>query len=317
MYHRDHLLITVEDWEACIFRLEREPASKRNQKLLEERDRALVDIFYRLLESSTDEDIYQHVAVPKAYALLPDKGGYPPSHWMIALEADGRMIFDEWRIHYRDSGYSPLEMMVMEATGESPKPPVVKFSREEGRQVYRFKAQLKDYSRIWRRIEIQGKQTLGELDNSLRKAFEHDTFDHLSGFWKLVERGGRKRMRYREVDLGNINPFEGGGAGDIQVAAVGLSAGDRLKYVYDFGDWIEHVLTLEAIEAPQKGVKYPRLTEKNKPRYVSCVECQRKGVEVVAVWICLTCSNDRGEEVLLCDECVDRHEDHYVDEIIY
>jgi hypothetical protein len=317
MYHKDHLLITVEDWEGCVFRLEREPASHINQELLQERDRILVDIFYDMLERARYEELYQHIAVPKAYALMPEKDGYPAHHWMIALEADGRMTFDDWRIHYRDSGYSPFELIMMEQFGPRPEPSLQKYTREQAEQVYSFKAQLKYNARIWRRIEIQGGQTLGDLDVSLRHAFDYDTFDHLSGFWKLVARHGGQRTRYREVGLGNINPFEGGEASDIQIAALGLQVGDRLKYVYDFGDWVEHTLTLESIDAPQKTVKYPRQTGQNKPKYVYCVSCQRRGKQVVATWICLTCSNRKSEEIVLCEKCIDQHEDHYVEEILY
>jgi len=40
---------------------------------------------------------------------------------------------------------------------------------------------------------------------------------------------------------------------------------DPLKYVFDFGDWIEHTLTLTAIHPPERGVKYPREVSRNKP----------------------------------------------------
>jgi len=39
---------------------------------------------------------------------------------------------------------------------------------------------------------------------------------------------------------------------------------DQLKYVFDFGDWIEHTLTLVAIHPAEQGVEYPR--EVYKPR---------------------------------------------------
>jgi len=88
--------------------------------------------------------------------------------------------------------------------------------------------------------------------------------------------------------------------------------------VYDFGDWIEHILTVESIEETQTGVIYPRETERNQPQYVYCVECQKKGKESIAEWICLSCSNTEGKEVLLCKRCLHKHEDnHYLDEIIY
>ena len=29
-----------------------------------------------------------------------------------------------------------------------------------------------------------------------------------------------------------------------------MNPGDQLKYVYDFGDWVEHTIVLEAIDEP-------------------------------------------------------------------
>ena len=58
---------------------------------------------------------------------------------------------------------------------------------------------------------------------------------------------------------------------------LGLALGDELKYVYDFGDWIEHRITLEAITEPQPDVKYPRVLGQNKPQYQDCetLRCAR------------------------------------------
>ena len=150
-------------------------------------------------------------------------------------------------------------------------------------------------------------------------SFNHDTFDHLSGFWKLVARGGEKQKRYREVDIGNINPFEGGEAAGVTVASLGLQVEDRLKYVYDFGDWIEHTLTLSAVGDPQPGVKYPREAARNKPRHKYCVNCKEQGKQTVAAWICITCSEEQGQEVVLCEECkvLEQHEEHYSEKLVY
>lgn len=97
-----------------------------------------------------------------------------------------------------------------------------------------------------------------------------------------------------------------------------VSTGDRLKYVYDFGDSIEHILSLEAIEEPQQGVEYPRQVAQNKPNYTSCVECQKKGEETVAIWICITCWRGNDRELVLCEECFNKHgEEHYREKILY
>jgi hypothetical protein len=319
MYAKDHLLVTILDWENGVFQLEREPASSRNQTLLRQRNQELANILWNLLEAASDEVLYARIAVPTAYALLLDKNGYPPDHWQVVIEEDERMESDGVDIRYSDGPLSMFEVMIRRESGERISVPPEKFSREQGQKIYRLKAELVYNPKIWRKIEIQGKQTLGDLDEALRSAFNHDPYDHLGGFWKLIPRGTEKSRRYREVDLGEIYPFhQGGEAAKTGIAAVSLGVGEKIKYVYDFGDWVEHILTLESIEGSQQGIKYPREVERNQPQYEYCVECQKKGKETIAEWMCLSCSNTEGKEILLCKRCVRRHEDdHYVDEIIY
>lgn len=171
--------------------------------------------------------------------------------------------------------------------------------------VYRFKAALKYRRGLWRRIEIKGSQTLGELDRLLREAFQHDLSDHLSEFFRKGE------------GLGALNPFEATPAARLKLHRLGLAVGERLGYVYDFGDWIEHVVTLEQIGPPEPGVTYPRVVAQNKPRYRRCAACAAKGIQATATWICIECSNEQQKDVLLCDGCVEDHEDHYTEEMIY
>jgi hypothetical protein len=328
VYAKDHILFTILDWEQGVFQIEREPFGKCDQDLLAQRNRLLADMFFNLLESAVDEDIYVHAAVPTVYARLPNKSGYTPGHWRMVLEEDERMTSDGWRIHYSDSGFSPLELLAREMAGEPRYVPSQPASRAQGEQVYRFKAALAYRPNLWREIEVQGKHTLADLDMALREAFNHDLFDHLGGFWKLTPRGTQAKpgvvkrraapkARYREVKLGYVEPMGGGEGVDTKIAGLGLAVGDRLKYVYDFGDWIEHYLTLEAVEKTQAKVKYPREVDRNPPEYVYCVECQKKSRQKVAKWICLECTTGPDQEIVLCDKCADRHEEHNVEEILY
>lgn len=328
VYVKDHLLITILDWEQGVLQLAREPFGQRDQDLLAQRNHLLASLFFDLLESTVDEDIYIHVAVPTVYARLPDKSGYPPGHWAVVLEADGRMTSDGWRIHYSDSGFSPMERLAREIAGEPRHPTARPVSKEQGEQVYRFKAALAYRPSLWREIEVQGKHSLVDLDLVLRDAFNHDVFDHLGGFWKLIprgvqgkpgaaKRGAARQTRYREVELGDVEPMGGGEGARVKIAGLGMAVGERLKYVYDFGDWIEHHLTLEAIETPQVSAKYPREVARNQPEYVYCVECYKQGRQKVAKWICLDCTTGPDQEIVLCEKCADRHEEHYVEEILY
>lgn len=317
MYHKDHILVTIVDWEQGVFRLERERFGEQRPDLITERNGYIADALYALLEKAQDVDIYVHVALPTVYARMTDKDGYPPDHWTVVVNNDPRIVSNGWLIHYSDSGFSPIEMMYAEATGQSLLAEPEPFSIEEAKQVYHFRAQLTHQPSIWREIEIIGKQTLEDLDDILRRAFMHDTSDHLSGFWKRVARGGGYRKRYREVELATVNPFEDGEGSDTPIAALKLRVGDQLKYVYDFGDWIEHILKLQSIGEHEKGIRYPRETGRNKPKYQNCIECQEESKQTIATWICYTCSDEEQRDYLLCEQCLEKHEDHYVEEIIY
>ncbi len=310
----DSLLITVLNWQKRQFRLAHEPAKvyKKRRREIQERNQQLADILFDMLENARDEDIRGSEAILTAYARLPDPTGYPGDHWLNVIDKDDRIQWDGYKITYPDK-MSPFDRMFRDQ--EEPLVEEAAYTATEGEQVYRFKAYLKHRKGLWRRIDIQGKQTLGELDRLLRNAFEHD-WDHMSGFWKLVRRG--QSRRFREVDLGDLNPFGEGSAAEVAIAGLELEIGQELKYVYDFGDWIEHRLTLEAINEPETDIKYPYLVEQNKPRYRYCRHCKSKGRKQVATWICIECSNQEQTEVLACETCISEyHEDHHADEVLY
>jgi hypothetical protein len=306
----DSILATVIDWETGRFQIEHEPAGQRRSDEIARKNQELADLLYAVLEEASDESVIALTAVPTAYVRMTEPGGYPGDHWSEVIHQDPRMVWLGFDIRYADF-LSPFEA---ELFGK-PLPPVPNLSPQQGKQVYRFKAALKHRPGLWRQIEIQGEQTLAQFDRQLRGAFEHD-WDHMGGFWKKVRRGQTKR--FREIDLGNVDLFGEGEAAGVPVAALGLQPGDQLKYVYDFGDWIEHTLTLEEIVEPEGGVEYPRLAAQNKPRYRYCERCRERGRKTVAVTICIDCSNRQQREVLLCDSCAgEEHEDHYVDELLY
>lgn len=313
---KDSLVATILDWEAGRFQLQPESAREYHKHRTEilEQNQALADILFNALENARGEYIWGRAAIPTAYLRLKDRRTYPADHWLEIVDQDPRILWDGYEIHYAD-WRSPLDTFL---TDQDPQPPIKPkpLSGTQARQVYRFKAYLWYRKGLWRRIEIQGRQTLAEFDKILRDAFQHDFFDHLSGFWKLVRRG--ESRRFREVDLGSIYPYQGGEAAEIRIADIGLNPGEALKYVYDFGDWIEHRIELEARDVPEPEQEYPRIVAQNKPRYKYCEVCKSKGKKTVATWICITCSNREQREVLFCEACLDSHaEDHYEEEMIY
>jgi hypothetical protein len=315
----DNLLATILDWERGYFCLQPESLRTRQQHgaEIQLQNQAFADHLFQALENARYEYIWGQVAIPTTYLRLKDANAYPPDHWYEILAKDPRMSWNGTDIRYADWS-SPLEDIFSDISSLAPPSASSKkhLSKEQKTQVYRFKASLWHRKGLWRRIEIQGGQTLADFDRVLRDAFEHDTFDHLSGFWKLVRRG--QSRRFREVDLGNINPFEGSEAADILIASIELEPGNALKFVYDFGDWIEHRVELEAIVAPDDDAIYPRIVNQNKPRYHHCPICKEAGKKVIATWICITCCNRLQENVYICENCADRdHEDHYIEKILY
>ena len=109
-------------------------------------------------------------------------------------------------------------------------------------KAYVFKVALKYRKGLWRRIEIKGDQTLGDFDHIIRDAFNHDSYDHLSEFF---------RGQWPQRGLGEIYPVGGGSSAKKQIDQLSLSEGDKLGYIYDFGDEIQHMVTLEKIVEPE------------------------------------------------------------------
>jgi len=310
----DSILVTVEDWQAGRFRLEHEPVGQRRFDEIDRKNQELADLIFDMLEASYYEYVWDIEAVATAYARMADPRGYPGDHWTDVIERDPRMKWNDYEIRYIEHR-SPIES-ILAKTETFKRVPKTSFSKAAGRQVYRFKAALAYRRDLWRRIEIQGQQTLADFDRILRDAFEHDFFDHMGGFWQRIRRGTGRR--FREVELGSIDPMGGGDGAQMRVARLGLQPGDELKYVYDFGDWIEHRITLEEIVEPEPGANYPRVVAQNRPRYRYCEDCKAEGRKTVATWICLQCSNEQGREVLVCKDCLMAyHEDHYANKIMY
>jgi hypothetical protein len=316
----DHLLFTILDRENGILKIEHEPHKQVNQQLLENRNRLIADILYDLLQNSARERIYLDRALPTAYARLPEKDGYPPYHWMLLIANDERMDTDGWELVYRDEAIIMVDFLSGETSDIKPNRQRKSISKKQKELVYRFKVQLKEDPGIWRVIEVQGKHTLTDLDDTLADAFEDD-WDHVSDFWKLVPRGGATRgvARYRKVYVGSVGPFSEGDGAETTIAELELTAGSKLEYVFDSGDRIEHVLTVETIESPQSGVKYPRVAGRNTPQYVNCVECLQKGKETVAIYLCLTCTSKADAAWVVCEACFEKHamKEHGVEEIPY
>ncbi len=177
--------------------------------------------------------------------------------------------------------------------------------------VYTFRVALKHNKGRWRTFEILGKQTLGDFDAVIRDAFDYDTFDHLSEFYPGKVWGSE--------GFGEIYP-DGTGPGSLhRIESLLLAEGGRLEYVYDFGDSVQHVITLEkvtsALSADVASGRYPLMVARSKTRGRYCVTCKEKGRKAAATCVCIDCSNETMRPAYLCDSCADSgHDEHHVED---
>jgi len=131
--------------------------------------------------------------------------------------------------------------------------------------LYRFKVALDWNKTTWRRIEMRGDQTLDDLHGAIQRAFDWDN-DHLYAFFlsgKAWDQGSEYQSLYGE---------EGRSAAAYRPEGLPLRPKQKIMYVFDFGDDLRHVVTLEAIVPGgiQAGATYPRITKQqgpNEPQY--------------------------------------------------
>jgi hypothetical protein len=136
------------------------------------------------------------------------------------------------------------------------------------KQAYVFSAQLDGWKGVRRKIAIRGDQSLADLHGALRAAFDWDD-DHLYSFWLSGRFWARDGSEYTHPFALESDPFAGW---DIPIAKparksaeqhldrLGLIKGQRIAYLFDFGDEWRVRLTLREITAVDRE-SYPRVLE--------------------------------------------------------
>lgn len=103
---------------------------------------------------------------------------------------------------------------------------------------------------VWRRVLVPGEIDLGELNDVIQTAFGW-TNSHLHEF-----EIGKARYGVPDPEWGTDDVLDESRTKLSRVAA----EGDRLEYVYDFGDnWVHHV-TVEKVLGAERGTRYPSCT---------------------------------------------------------
>jgi hypothetical protein len=123
------------------------------------------------------------------------------------------------------------------------------------RRIYVFGAALVDVRGVRRTIAVRDDQTLDDLHHALRDAFGWDD-DHLYSFWLDGRFWSRSGPEY-------THPWHAEAPAkpaSVALARIGLDQGQKLAYVFDFGDEWRVRLTLRRL-VDDDGGTYPRLLQ--------------------------------------------------------
>jgi hypothetical protein len=124
-------------------------------------------------------------------------------------------------------------------------------------QVYVFDARLEADPRIRRRIAVRADQKLTDLHSILQEAYGWAD-DHLYAFW-LSGRFWDRDAREYTVPF-ELEPHQRSAA--TRLSRLDLKPGQKIAYLFDFGDEWSVALTIAAIEAADDG-PYPRVLERH------------------------------------------------------
>lgn len=136
------------------------------------------------------------------------------------------------------------------------------------RQVFVFSAKLVGLKGVRRMIAVRSDQDLIDLHHALREAFGWEE-DHLFAIWPSGEFWPREGIEYVHPFALEFDPFAGWDlpvagprrtSAEVRLDRLGLTKGQRIAYLFDFGDEWRVLLTLRQITADDGGC-YPRLLE--------------------------------------------------------
>jgi len=108
--------------------------------------------------------------------------------------------------------------------------------------------------RIWRRLSLPGNVTLDVVHTLLQTAMGW-TDSHLHRFQPGIGQGYDQPYFVTEFD--EVEGEEGTREDGVRLDQVLRAPGDRLTYLYDFGDGWEHRVTLESLEPLTPGEREP------------------------------------------------------------
>ena len=98
-------------------------------------------------------------------------------------------------------------------------------------------------------VEIRNDQSFTDLDFAIRRAFDYDGWDHCSAFFEGVP--------WRSRCLTKVYPDYSAPGQRKPLSILPFAPGIKLGYVYDFGDDLQHVISVEDVLPIDPQKEYP------------------------------------------------------------
>jgi hypothetical protein len=125
--------------------------------------------------------------------------------------------------------------------------------------VFVLRAKLVGVKGVRRRIAVRGDQTLADLHHALQDAFAWAD-DHLYAFWLDGVYWSRRGVEFTEPYHARELDDPQTRSAKVRLGDLGLEPGQKIAYVFDFGDEWRVELTVARVDADDGGA-YPRLLE--------------------------------------------------------
>lgn len=148
------------------------------------------------------------------------------------------------------------------------------------KQAYVFQAKLEGWPGVRRTVAVRAGHTLVDLHGVLQTAFDWDD-DHLYAFWLDGRFSSRKAIEYIHPMALESSPISAWGvsagrpprkSARARLDRLRLTNGQRIAYLFDFGDEWHVSLLLRDIVADDEG-EYPRILDSvgdAPPQYPPC-----------------------------------------------
>ena len=107
--------------------------------------------------------------------------------------------------------------------------------------------------KTWRRIAVSSADVLDDLHDAIQKAFQFDN-DHLYEFSFRNAFGVEQRVPHPMCE-------EEFSTDEFEIKNLPLKIGDKMEYVFDFGDYWQFIVELEAIQPPNPKSQKAKILE--------------------------------------------------------